>query len=213
MLNQYLLIACICIVIAIIVYLFYLNRLMAFLFGFIIRLSWWNQGGSSIWLEIGDLRLFSRSSRHRADIRHRLNPLLSAERTDSPSRCSVLLKQPDGEDSESADYMEILDSETNRGRGAQPGTYWRGRQCVFPLHHDISERQGSLIHQASNPTECSLVAFSYPFRVSSGFSITEPKHMKISLKTCTQRILAVPRPELQNRILRQMFPQVIVSSL
>ena len=53
MLNPVLLIVCVCIVIALVFYLFYWNRLLAFILSLILRLVLWNQGESSIWLEIG----------------------------------------------------------------------------------------------------------------------------------------------------------------
>lgn len=53
MLNILLLIACICITIASFLYFFYFNRLIAWFIGLVIRLVYWNDGASSIWLEIG----------------------------------------------------------------------------------------------------------------------------------------------------------------
>lgn len=53
MFTRLLLVACICIVIALIIYLFYWNRLFAFIIGQVIRVVYWNQEASSIWVEIG----------------------------------------------------------------------------------------------------------------------------------------------------------------
>ena len=53
MLEVWLLIACICIVIALVLYFFYWNRFIASLIGQAIRILYWNQEGSSIWVEIG----------------------------------------------------------------------------------------------------------------------------------------------------------------
>jgi len=53
MFNQLLLIACICIVVALILYFFYWNRFIAFIIGHAIRILFWNQEDSSIWIEIG----------------------------------------------------------------------------------------------------------------------------------------------------------------
>lgn len=53
MLNHLLLVSCICIIIASILYFFYWNRFIAYLIGLFIRLVYWNQGASSIWVEIG----------------------------------------------------------------------------------------------------------------------------------------------------------------
>ncbi|KDR75835.1 hypothetical protein GALMADRAFT_156774 [Galerina marginata CBS 339.88] len=55
MFNRLLLIACVCIVVALILYFFYWNRFIAFIIGQTIRLLFWNQEGSSIWIEIGSI--------------------------------------------------------------------------------------------------------------------------------------------------------------
>ncbi|EAU91786.1 hypothetical protein CC1G_04554 [Coprinopsis cinerea okayama7 len=55
MFSKLLLIACICIVIALILYFFYWNRFIAFILAQIIRVLYWNQEGSSIWVEIGSI--------------------------------------------------------------------------------------------------------------------------------------------------------------
>jgi len=53
MLNYLLLVACLCIVVALILYFFYWNRFIASIIGQIIRILYWNQESSSIWVEIG----------------------------------------------------------------------------------------------------------------------------------------------------------------
>lgn len=57
MLNVVLLIICICIIIAVIAYLFYLNRLIGFLLGLVCRIAFWNSGETSIWVSIGTFLL------------------------------------------------------------------------------------------------------------------------------------------------------------
>ncbi|KIJ61338.1 hypothetical protein HYDPIDRAFT_177084 [Hydnomerulius pinastri MD-312] len=57
MLKVYLLVACICVLIAAILYTFYLNRLVAAVIGLLLRIRYWNQGGSSIWIQIGEILL------------------------------------------------------------------------------------------------------------------------------------------------------------
>jgi hypothetical protein len=52
-LDTLLIISCICIVIAITLYFFHWNRFLAFLIGWGIRLLYWNNESSSIWVEIG----------------------------------------------------------------------------------------------------------------------------------------------------------------
>lgn len=46
-------IACVCIVIALVLYFFYWYRFIASLIGQAIRILYWNQERSSIWIEIG----------------------------------------------------------------------------------------------------------------------------------------------------------------
>ncbi|KAJ7703124.1 hypothetical protein B0H17DRAFT_922585 [Mycena rosella] len=53
--DKFLLIGCICVVIALVLYFFYWNRLIAFLLGLLFRFLYWNQGPFSIWLEIGSI--------------------------------------------------------------------------------------------------------------------------------------------------------------
>ncbi len=51
--DKFLLIGCICVVVALVLYFFYWNRSIAFLLGLFFRFLYWNQGPFSIWLEIG----------------------------------------------------------------------------------------------------------------------------------------------------------------
>jgi len=53
MLNAYLLASCICVLVAATLYTFYWNRLFAAVIGLLLRIRFWNQGGSSIWIQIG----------------------------------------------------------------------------------------------------------------------------------------------------------------
>ncbi|PCH43678.1 hypothetical protein WOLCODRAFT_122406 [Wolfiporia cocos MD-104 SS10] len=55
MLNIVLLVTAICIVIVLILYLFFWNRLVAFLLGIVLRLAFWNQAESSAWIDIGSI--------------------------------------------------------------------------------------------------------------------------------------------------------------
>ena len=55
MLNYSLLAACISIIVGSTVYFFYWNRFIAFLLGLLFKLTLWNQGVSSIWVQIGEL--------------------------------------------------------------------------------------------------------------------------------------------------------------
>ncbi|KAG9316547.1 hypothetical protein JVU11DRAFT_2597 [Chiua virens] len=62
MLRVHLLVACICVCIASVFYIFYFNRLVAAVIGLFLRVRYWNQGGSSIWIQIGTSTLSSRAS-------------------------------------------------------------------------------------------------------------------------------------------------------
>lgn len=55
MFDKLLLISCICVVIALIMYFFHWNRFIGFLIGRAIRLMYWNEEASSVWVEIGAL--------------------------------------------------------------------------------------------------------------------------------------------------------------
>lgn len=59
MLNSILLVICVCIVVVLIFFLFYWNRCIAYILASLFRFSFWNQGDSSIWLDIGELIHFS----------------------------------------------------------------------------------------------------------------------------------------------------------
>ncbi|KAJ7045588.1 hypothetical protein C8F04DRAFT_939778 [Mycena alexandri] len=53
--DRLLLVGCVCVVVALVLYFFYWNRLIAFLLGLGFRVLYWNQGPFSIWLEIGSI--------------------------------------------------------------------------------------------------------------------------------------------------------------
>ncbi|KAF8070507.1 hypothetical protein FPV67DRAFT_1756074, partial [Lyophyllum atratum] len=55
MFDTLLLISCICVVIALILYFFHWNRFIGFLIGRVIRLVYWSEEASSIWVEIGSI--------------------------------------------------------------------------------------------------------------------------------------------------------------
>lgn len=56
MLNYEILIICLSIIVGLIIYLFYFNRILGFIIGRILRLLFWNQGESSIWVHVGEYR-------------------------------------------------------------------------------------------------------------------------------------------------------------
>ncbi|TFK44762.1 hypothetical protein BDQ12DRAFT_730786 [Crucibulum laeve] len=55
MLDRLLPVACSLIIAALIAYFFFWNRFIAFLIGVVIRVLYWNQGSSSIWVELGSI--------------------------------------------------------------------------------------------------------------------------------------------------------------
>ncbi|KZT11041.1 uncharacterized protein LAESUDRAFT_741340 [Laetiporus sulphureus 93-53] len=55
MLNVVLLVVAICVVVALILYLFFWNRLVALILSLIVRLALWNQDESSVWISIGSI--------------------------------------------------------------------------------------------------------------------------------------------------------------
>ncbi|KAG8213869.1 hypothetical protein J3R82DRAFT_10613 [Butyriboletus roseoflavus] len=55
MLRVYLLVACICVLVASVLYIFYFNRLVAAVIGLFLRIRCWNKGESSIWIQIGSI--------------------------------------------------------------------------------------------------------------------------------------------------------------
>ncbi|KAI0958666.1 hypothetical protein AcV7_004416 [Taiwanofungus camphoratus] len=57
MLNIVLLVTCICIVVVLTLYLFWWNRIFGYLLGLVFRLSFWKQGESSTWVDIGSIHL------------------------------------------------------------------------------------------------------------------------------------------------------------
>ncbi|KAI1795480.1 hypothetical protein LXA43DRAFT_1178514 [Ganoderma leucocontextum] len=63
MLNAVLLVVCVCILLCLIFYLFYWNRFFAFAFSIILRLLLWNQGESSIWVQVGAIHFSTLAGR------------------------------------------------------------------------------------------------------------------------------------------------------
>ncbi|XP_006461147.1 hypothetical protein AGABI2DRAFT_185437 [Agaricus bisporus var. bisporus H97] len=55
MLDRLVLVACILIVLALIVYFFYWNRILGFMISCVLRILYWNQEASSCWIEIGSI--------------------------------------------------------------------------------------------------------------------------------------------------------------
>ncbi|KAG2036116.1 hypothetical protein BDR03DRAFT_898980 [Suillus americanus] len=57
MLKVYLLVSCICVLIAAVFYTFYWNRIISGFISLLLRVKYWRQGGSSIWVHIGSIHL------------------------------------------------------------------------------------------------------------------------------------------------------------
>ncbi|PFH51536.1 hypothetical protein AMATHDRAFT_74889 [Amanita thiersii Skay4041] len=56
MLDRLVLVSCICIGLALVIYFFYWNRFLALLIGSFLRILYWRNEGSSIWIEIGSIQ-------------------------------------------------------------------------------------------------------------------------------------------------------------
>lgn len=92
-LNYRLLFVSICIVIGLVLYLFYWNRILGFIIGRIIRLLFWNQGESSIWVDVGELRYVPSPIHTQGTLRFHTS--LHSRGKDFAERCRVSLQQSD----------------------------------------------------------------------------------------------------------------------
>jgi hypothetical protein len=113
MLDYRLLAACISIILGSLLYFFYWNRFIAFLLSIVFRISFWQQGSSSVWLEIGDHFRYDCCHRNDVDHRFRLYPFRPTGRSHPTQGCPVSLQQPNSKDSEGANPMEVLDTQTH----------------------------------------------------------------------------------------------------
>ncbi|KAG1828967.1 hypothetical protein EV424DRAFT_1507935 [Suillus variegatus] len=57
MLKIYLLVSCVCVLIVAVFYTFYWNRIISGFISLLLRIKYWRQGGSSIWVHIGSIHL------------------------------------------------------------------------------------------------------------------------------------------------------------
>jgi len=53
MLDQSFLVATVLVIIALLFYILYWNRLLAFILSLVLRVVLWNKGGPSVWIQIG----------------------------------------------------------------------------------------------------------------------------------------------------------------
>ena len=110
--NHLLLVTCICIVVSLTLYFFYLNRFIAYIIGQVIRILYWNQEASSVWVEIGE-HINPLVSGNPVKICNRIYPFLPSRWETSSQRCSLPFEQPNSEDCQRPDSMEVLDSKTH----------------------------------------------------------------------------------------------------
>jgi hypothetical protein len=89
MIKTLLLVACVLIDIAILVYFFYWNRLVAWILGTIIRLVYWNEGASSLWLEIGTFLRCTHQRLMKLIEDQRDNTILYSQWTDTFEGCTL----------------------------------------------------------------------------------------------------------------------------
>lgn len=59
MLDQSFLVATVLVIIALLFYILYWNRLLALILSLVLRVVLWNKGGPSVWIQIGDLFFLS----------------------------------------------------------------------------------------------------------------------------------------------------------
>ena len=109
MFRVYLLVACICVLIASVLYTFYFNRLLAATIGLFLRIRYWNSGGSSIWVQIGESSTLEYECMYNLTMQcARVHPLLDSRRQNSPQRRSIPLEQSDHKSRQSTGFLEVL---------------------------------------------------------------------------------------------------------
>lgn len=115
MLDRLVLVACILIVLALIVYFFYWNRILGFMISCVLRILYWNQEASSCWIEIGQLvvSIEIHAARRNFD---RLNTLFLVSGTHIAKGRSLSLQQPDDKDCQESNSVAVLDPEANDSR-------------------------------------------------------------------------------------------------
>ena len=112
MLNIVLLITCVFTVILLLLYLFYWNRVLALGISILLRIAFWNQAESSIWLDIGMHALLYRVQLSQPPLR--FNSVLRDSGQDSVQGPPVLFKQPDHPSRQGPTKLEVLDPKAGR---------------------------------------------------------------------------------------------------
>jgi hypothetical protein len=87
-------VSCVFSVILAIVYLFYSNRMLALLVGYLLRLSWWDEGSDRSWVSLGTSCLFMTCGNLGDSVHGRIVPGVTSGRTGYDQRFEVSFKQP-----------------------------------------------------------------------------------------------------------------------
>lgn len=114
MLDRLLLISCICIVVALILYFFYWNRILGFLLGLVFRILYWNKEASSCWVQIGQFICLSKPLLLDHTV-NRFHTLFFVDRTNLAQGRPLPFQQPDNKDCQRTNSMALLDQETHDG--------------------------------------------------------------------------------------------------
>ena len=110
MLDQSFLIAAILVVIAILFYTLYWNRLLALIFSVILRVILWNKDGSSVWIQIGALSFTYLLSPSDVCPDSRLAPHVILVGANTSQGFPIPLEQPIHQSRQSPVAVAILDS-------------------------------------------------------------------------------------------------------
>jgi len=106
------------VVLGLVLYLFYWNRVLGFLLSLFVRFSSWNQASASAWIDIGthstypvgclgDQQQFPAT---------RVNPVFPPCRKNPLQGPTVSLQQPDNPFGQRSNMLEVLDQEAHGGR-------------------------------------------------------------------------------------------------
>jgi len=106
------------VVLGLVLYLFYWNRVLGLLLSFLVRFLSWNQASASTWIDIGahsTPALCYLEGRQQLYI-IRVDPIFPPRRKDSLQGPTISQQQPDNPPGQRSNILEVLDQETYGGR-------------------------------------------------------------------------------------------------
>ncbi|EGO25461.1 hypothetical protein SERLADRAFT_415036 [Serpula lacrymans var. lacrymans S7.9] len=178
MLRVYLLVACICILIVSLLYIFYWNRFIALLISIALRIKYWKQGGSSIWVQIGWILL--------KDVRyHSSNQTIKIVKAQITWR--YWLRQPATEDDLNRahvggeDFRQTFQFPSCRIKVSVQGFEWFLYNRTAAFDNIISQMQSKMPNFAQPRTEPHRI-----FSKTSGFDVSSlypPSFLPTSVRT------------------------------